>query len=61
MSTLEEVKAAQARMDKAKDALQKYLDRSATQPSDRDLHRRLAERLKRAADEYFTLVIELRP
>ena len=60
MSTLEEVKAAERRMNEAKKALQRYTERSANEPTDRKLHLRLAQELKRATDDYVASVIALK-
>jgi hypothetical protein len=60
MSTLEDVKAAEKRMHNAKAALQRYTDRPEGTPADMKLHRRLAEALKKATDEYLAVVIDLR-
>ena len=60
MSTLEDVKAAQKRVNNARVALQKYTERSAIAPTDIKLHRRLAEALKKATDEYLAVVIDLK-
>jgi hypothetical protein len=61
MSTLKQVMAAQVRMERAQEALQDYLNRPEAQRRDHELHKHLAERLKRAADEYLALVIEMQP
>jgi predicted metal-dependent hydrolase len=60
MSTLEEVKAAERRMNEAKKALQRYTERSANEPTDHKLHLRLAQELKRATDDYLASVINLK-
>lgn len=59
MSTIEEVKAAEAKMNGAKATLQQYVDRPANQAADHGLHRRLAEELQQATDEYVEQVIAL--
>jgi len=60
MSTIEDVKAAERKMNEAKIALQRYTERSPNDPSDHNLHRRLAEELKRATDDYLASVINLK-
>ena len=60
MSTIEEVKATERKMNEAKIALQRYTERPPNDPPDHKLHRRLAEELKRATDHYLTSVINLR-
>ncbi len=61
MATLEEVYAAEQRMNKARDALLAYVQRPPSQPADGQLHRELAEQLKRATDDYATAVAQLKP
>jgi len=58
--TIEDVKAAERKMNEAKSALQQYTQRSPNDPPDHKLHRRLAEELKRATDDYLTSVINLK-
>jgi uncharacterized protein YdeI (YjbR/CyaY-like superfamily) len=60
MSTLEEVKAAEQRMNDAKKALQRYTERSTNERTDRKLHLRLAQELKQATDDYLASVIALK-
>ena len=60
MTTIEDVKAAERKMNEAKIALQRYTERPPNDPPDHKLHRRLAEELKRAADDYLTSVINLK-
>jgi hypothetical protein len=57
MSTMEEVEAAEARMNTAKEALLKYVE--ARHPIDRDEHRRLVARLKKAQAEFFEAISHL--
>ncbi len=47
-------------MNEAKIALQRYTERPPNDPPDHKLHRRLAEELKRATDDYLTSVINLK-
>jgi nucleoid-associated protein YejK len=54
MATLEEVKAAEERMNAAKAALLDYAERPATQGRDADLQRRLSEELARSTKEFLT-------
>jgi len=61
MPTLEDVKAAEQRMNNAKAALQRYTERPAGAATDTKLHRQLAEALKKATDEYVSVVADLRP
>lgn len=61
MSTIEDVKAAEQRMNNAKAALQRYTERPAGAPTDTKLHRQLADALKKATDEYAAVVADLRP
>jgi hypothetical protein len=60
MSTIEEVKAAERKMNEAKAALQRYTDRSPNDPTDHKLHLRFAEELKQATDDYLASVIALK-
>lgn len=60
MSTLEDVTAAEKRMNNAKAALQQYTDRPKGAPTDIKLHRRLAGALKKATDEYVAVVSDLK-
>jgi hypothetical protein len=52
MPTLKEVKAAEARMKAAQEALKGYAERSQSKPQDRDLHRRIADELANATNDY---------
>jgi hypothetical protein len=61
MSTLEDAKAAEQRMNNAKAALQRYTERPDGAATDIKLHRQLAEALKKATDEYVGVVADLRP
>ena len=61
MATLEEVKAAEERMNTAKAALLDYAKRPATQGRDADLQHRLSEELTRSTKEFLHLISELRP
>jgi hypothetical protein len=61
MSTQEDVKAAEQRMNNAKAALQRYTERPDGAATDIKLHRQLAEALKKATDEYVAIVADLRP
>jgi hypothetical protein len=55
---MEEVEWAEARMNAAKDELLKYVETQST--IDRDHHRRLVARLKKAQAEFLKAVSELR-
>lgn len=57
MKTMEEVEAAEARMNSAKDALLNYIE--GRKVIDRDLHRRLVAQLKRAQAEFLRAIAEL--
>lgn len=57
MSSMEEVEAAEARMNSAKDALLNYIERRKT--IDRDLHQRLIAQLKKAQAEFLRAISEL--
>ena len=57
MSSMEEVEAAEARMNSAKDALLNYIEGRKT--IDRDLHRRLVAQLKKAQAEFLRAISEL--
>jgi hypothetical protein len=59
MVTYEEVKAAEERMNQARAVLLGYVERPKSQPSDFQLHLRIAEDLKGATDDYVRLVGEL--
>jgi hypothetical protein len=57
MSTMEEVEASEARMNSAKDALLQYIEKQNT--IDRDNHRRLVVRLKKAQAQFLNAISEL--
>ena len=57
MSNMEEVAAAEARMNKAKDALLSYIEER--EAIDRDRHRRLVARLKKAQADFLRAISEL--
>jgi hypothetical protein len=57
VSTMEEVEAAEARMNSAKDALMSYIEKGKA--IDRDRHRRLVARLKKAQAEFLKAISEL--
>jgi hypothetical protein len=57
MSNVEEVESAEAKMNAAKGALLAYLERRKS--IDRDQHRRLLARLKRAEEEFMKVVSAL--
>jgi hypothetical protein len=57
VSSLEEVEAAEARMNSAKDELLKYIEKQNT--IDRDQHRRLVARLKKAQAEFLKAISDL--
>ena len=57
MSTVEEVEVAEARMNTAKDALLQYVERRDT--IDRDHHRRLVARFKKAQVEFLKAISKL--
>lgn len=59
MPTLKEVKAAEARMKAAKEALKTYVERPHSNPQDRDLHRRLADELSNATNDYIKTILRL--
>ena len=61
MSTIEEVNAAQRRMNDADAALRRYTERPVGAETNIQLHRGLADALKQATDEYVALVADLRP
>jgi hypothetical protein len=58
MTTLEELKAAEDRMNKAEGALRAYTGRPQELQNDGDLHRRLAEELRVATEKYARLVFD---
>ena len=57
MSTVEEVEAAEARMNATKELLLQYIERQGT--IDRDDHQRLVARLKRAQARFLKAIFEL--
>ena len=57
MSNMEDVEAAEARMNKAKDALLKYIERRES--IDRDRHARLLAQVKNAQAEFLKVLSEL--
>ncbi len=57
MSRMEEVEAAEAKMNAAKDALLDYVEKRKT--IDRDHHRRLVARLKKAQADFLRAISEL--
>jgi hypothetical protein len=59
MSTLRQVKAAENRMNEAQGALGAYAERPRSQLQNIDLHRRLAEELIKATNEYIRLIFEV--
>jgi hypothetical protein len=59
MPTLKEVKAAEARMKAAQEALKAYAERPQSQPQDRDLHRHLADELANATNDYIKTILRL--
>jgi hypothetical protein len=59
MATLQEVKAAEERMKKAYVALKVYVSRPDALQNDMELHRRLAEELRQATNDYTRLVFDL--
>jgi hypothetical protein len=52
MPTLKEVKAAEARMKAAQEALKAFAERPQSRPQDRDLHRSLGDELANATNDY---------
>jgi hypothetical protein len=54
---MEEVEAAEVKMNAAKDALLNYIERH--EAIDRDHHRRLASRLKKAEADFLKAISEL--
>jgi len=57
MSTMEDVEAAEARMNAAKDALLKYVERR--KQLDGDEYRRLVAHLKKAQTAFFDAISQL--
>jgi hypothetical protein len=61
MSTLEDVKQAEKRMEAARKALFAYLELPKQQDIDVKLRTHLAENLQRATDDYVELIEALEP
>lgn len=61
MSTLQDVKRAEKRMEDARKALFAYLELPTQQDIDTKLRAHLADNLQRATDEYVELVETLEP
>jgi hypothetical protein len=59
MPTLKEVKAAEARMKAAQEALKAYAERPQSKPQGRDLRRRLADELANATNDYIKTILRL--
>lgn len=59
MSTIEDVTAAEERMNRAKDALLKYVEAAPGKRIDRDEYRRLVARVKAANDRFMRALAEL--
>ena len=59
MSTIQEVKAAEKRMQEAERELRAYTERPENEPQDTEKHLRLTEALREARDEYMVLVSEV--
>jgi hypothetical protein len=59
MSTIEDVTAAEERMNRAKDALLKYVEDAQGKRIDRDEYRRLVARVKTANDRFMRALAEL--
>ena len=57
MSNMEDVEAAEAKMNEAKEALLKYIE--GRQAIDRDRHRRLLAQLKKAQADFLKAISEL--
>ena len=57
MSNMDEVEAAEARMNAAQEALLKYIEKREL--IDRDSHRRLVARLKKTQAEFLKAISEL--
>jgi hypothetical protein len=57
MSNLEKVESAEAKMNDAKEALLSYIE--GRKPIDRDQHRRLLVRLKKAQQDFMKAISEL--
>ncbi|MGA2859213.1 MAG: hypothetical protein ABSE40_20290 [Candidatus Sulfotelmatobacter sp.] len=56
MSNLEKVESAEAKMNDAKEALLSYIE--GRKPIDRDQHRRLLVRLKKAQQDFMKAISE---
>ena len=59
MSTIADVTAAEERMNRAKDALLKYVESQPGKRIDRDEYRRLVARVKTANDRFMRALAEL--
>jgi hypothetical protein len=59
MPTLKEVKAAEARMKAAQEALKAYAERPQSKPQDRDPHRRLSDELTNATNDHIKTILKL--
>lgn len=57
MRSAEEVESAEAKMNAAKEALLSYIEKA--KPIDRDQHRRLVTRVKKAESEFMRAIAEL--
>ncbi len=57
MSKPEEVESAEAKMNAAKEALLSYIE--TAKPIDRDQHRRLLARVKKAEQEFMRAIAQL--
>jgi hypothetical protein len=61
MGTFEDVQAAKKRMNDAKAAVERYIDRPADEPADHELHLQLLQKLRIATDEYAKQVATFAP
>ncbi len=59
MSTIEDVTAAEERMNRAKDALLKYVEGASGKRIERDEYRRLVAHVKSANDRFMRALAEL--
>ena len=59
MPTLKQVKAAEARMKAAQEALKAYAERPQSKPQDRDLRCRLPDELANATNDYIKTILRL--
>ena len=59
MPTLKEVKAAEARMKAAQEALKAYAESPQSNLQDRDLHRLLADELTNSTNDYIKTILKL--